>query len=116
MTAKMNFALYLALLITFVACKKESEHVYPPLTENQRILVEELNALAIPFSNNPLALPDNGLAFLNTLKGARIVGLGEATHGSKEFLKPSTRCSSTWQRMQITGFLALNRILQSRCT
>jgi erythromycin esterase len=84
-------ALFLALLTALSACKKENGLEGPVLTTNQKALVDELNALAIPFSPNPLTVENDKLAFLDVLADAQIVGLGEATHGSKEFFEAKHR-------------------------
>jgi erythromycin esterase len=83
--------LFFVLLSALCACRKEKEAARPSLTASHKALVEELNTWAIPFSNNPLRLPDNQLSFLDALSDAQVVGLGEATHGSKEFFEAKHR-------------------------
>jgi len=48
-------------------------------------IVESLNTLIYPLENNPLQLSDDELQPLEYLSDCRIVGLGEATHGTKQF-------------------------------
>jgi erythromycin esterase len=63
----------------------------PELTEPQQRLVQELNGLKKPLGSLPLDLTDNDLSFLNPLQGAKIVGLGEATHGTRQFFQMKHR-------------------------
>ncbi|SDJ93329.1 erythromycin esterase [Catalinimonas alkaloidigena] len=76
------------LLVIIAAGCHQEEAQEPALTTKQQALVAELNTgLALPFSNHPLTLSDDALSTLNELGRASIVGLGEATHGSKEFFE-----------------------------
>jgi erythromycin esterase len=61
------------------------------LTEQQKQLVRELNQWLIPLGSSPLDLSDNELSFLDGLEEAKIVGLGEATHGTREFFQMKHR-------------------------
>lgn len=61
------------------------------LTQEQRGLVNELNDWLVPLESDPLNLKDSQLVFLNQLGGTRILGLGEATHGTREFFQMKHR-------------------------
>ncbi|MGD2086255.1 MAG: erythromycin esterase family protein [Candidatus Aminicenantes bacterium] len=60
-------------------------------TEQQQRLIRELNDWLIPLGASPLELTDNELSFLDQLSFAKIVGLGEATHGTREFFQMKHR-------------------------
>jgi erythromycin esterase len=62
-----------------------------PLTEQQKMLIAELNGLIYPISGSSYTLPDSELSALDFLKDARIVGMGEATHHTKEFFQMKHR-------------------------
>jgi erythromycin esterase len=76
------------LLITLISCQMEEKN---PLTDLQTQLVQELNQWLIPLVGSPLNLTDGELAFLDSLGSAKIVGLGEATHGTREFFQMKHR-------------------------
>lgn len=85
-------------LLTFFSCKvgdsqptEESPETGIELTEQQKRLIHELNDLLIPLGASPLELTDNELSFLDQLSFAKIVGLGEATHGTREFFQMKHR-------------------------
>jgi erythromycin esterase len=50
-----------------------------------------LNQLLIPLGALPLELTDNELSVFDQLRNAKIIGLGEATHGTKEFFQMKHR-------------------------
>ncbi|NIM17075.1 MAG: hypothetical protein GTO45_34165 [Candidatus Aminicenantes bacterium] len=83
------------LLVALVCCKIKNGGQSPgedeTLTEQQKQLVRELNQWLIPLGFSPLDLTDNELSFLDGLKEAKIVGLGEATHGTREFFQMKHR-------------------------
>ncbi|MCP5107557.1 MAG: erythromycin esterase family protein [bacterium] len=81
-------------LLTIYSCKIKEDTQSTEinqLTEEQAQLVEQLNQLLIPLNASPLDLTDNDLSFLDQVNDARIVGLGEATHGTKEFFRMKYR-------------------------
>ncbi len=61
------------------------------LTVNQQNVVNDINDYAFPLSGSNPNLPFDELSSLNQLGEARIVGLGEATHGTKEFFEMKDR-------------------------
>jgi len=73
------------LLIIFVSCKKNE--ISDPVESLNSILEIELNPLAA----NPLEWTDDELRFLDKFSSKKIVGLGEATHGTAEFFDAKHR-------------------------
>ncbi|UCH92587.1 MAG: erythromycin esterase family protein [Candidatus Aminicenantes bacterium] len=85
-------------LLIFLSCKitrstqsQETPEQPVTLTEHQEQLVRELNQWLIPLGPSPLDLTDNELSFLDQLKNAKIIALGEATHGTREFFQMKHR-------------------------
>ncbi|UCH96682.1 MAG: erythromycin esterase family protein, partial [Candidatus Aminicenantes bacterium] len=86
------FLIVLQLLAFSCKVKKDDSQSTPvPLTEEQQQLVQELNQLLIPLGASPLVLTDNELSVLDQLRDVKIIGLGEATHGTKEFFQMKHR-------------------------
>jgi len=75
-------------LLTFFSCSIKEDN---GLTELQKQLVQELNQWLIPLGPSPLNLTDNELLFLDLLKDSKVVALGEATHGTREFFQMKHR-------------------------
>ena len=92
----MRSPLFFAFVILFLlcsACKKEqipTESIvsFSPLQES---LLSELNDQLYPISGASADLDDAELAPLDFLGEAQVVGLGEATHGTKEFFQMKHR-------------------------
>lgn len=83
---------FLQLLAYSCKVKEEDSQDTPvALTEEQQQLVQELNQRLIPLDASPLELTDNDLSVLDSLRDAKIVGLGESTHGTKEFFQMKHR-------------------------
>ena len=78
-------------LLTFFSCKVGDSQPTEELTEQQQRLIRELNDWLIPLGASPLEVTDNELSFLDQLSFAKIVGLGEATHGTREFFRMKHR-------------------------
>lgn len=76
------------LSIFSVSCRWEEEK---RLTPQQALLVEELKQWVVYLAVPPLQLGDGEVGFLDQLGDARIVGLGEATHGTREFFQMKQR-------------------------
>jgi len=72
-------------LLPILGCKMDLGDPASGLTDGQQQLVQELNQQIIPLNGPPLELSDSEVSFLEQVKDARIVGLGEATHGTREF-------------------------------
>ena len=77
-------------VLTFFSCKV-GDSQSTELTEQQLRLIQELNDWLTPLGASPLELTDNELNFLDQLSFAKIVGLGEATHGTREFFQMKHR-------------------------
>lgn len=89
---RFTILLYVCFIFTFFSCQiKHDEPTENKLEPYQQLMVNELNQWAVRLEYLPLLLPDSDLTFLNPLKDARIVGLGEATHGTKEFFQMKHR-------------------------
>jgi len=54
-------------------------------------IIESLNSIIHPLNSSPLELSDADLEPLSYLGDSKIVGLGEATHGTKEFFQMKHR-------------------------
>ncbi len=84
-------ALIIALSFTIAACEKTAEplQIAPSdgLSGVYAEYVQELDALIYPLNGAAPDLPDDDLQPLAYLAEAKIVGLGEATHGTKEFFQ-----------------------------
>lgn len=87
-----NHCLLLLIVLTlFLSCSKEETNTTPDeecyLSEIELQVIEELeNKYAYPFNNADPSDPDTSLSqLIEYLGDARIVGMGEATHGSAEF-------------------------------
>lgn len=80
-----QFFLSILFCITIISCAKDKE------INIENSLVETLNKELIPLKNDPLLWEDSELQFLNYLGEKKIVGLGEATHGTSEFFKSKHR-------------------------
>lgn len=79
------------LSVVFTSCKKDDPEAEGPAVSIQQA-IEGVNRLAVPISSpNPTASSSELAALDNTLGGARIVGMGEATHGTKEFFQMKDR-------------------------
>ncbi len=85
------FIIFLIVLqLLAFSCKVKNEDSQS-LTEEQQQLVQELNQWLIPLGASPLVLTDNELSVLDQLRDVKIIGLGEATHGTKEFFRMKHR-------------------------
>lgn len=51
----------------------------------------ELNKIIKPLGSNPLTLTDEELKVFDEYKDVKVIGLGEATHGTKEFFQIKQR-------------------------
>ena len=89
---KKNVVLLLCLI--FTACR---EKTVDPITPSPTPIVQvtneqaKLNSLIMPLKKSALDLSDEELKVLDELKSASIIGLGEATHGTKEFFEMKHR-------------------------
>jgi erythromycin esterase len=89
-TKSLIFTICFILLLTLSFCKVKNESDLTGQEEQE--LLEELNQWLIPLvSASPLDLTDDDLSFLDQLRDAKIVALGEATHGTREFFQMKHR-------------------------
>jgi erythromycin esterase len=81
------------LLLLFGCSKTNDENVVLASPEDALITknIDEFNKLIIPMLQEPLKLTDADLAYFDDLKSAPIIGMGEATHGTKEFFQMKHR-------------------------
>lgn len=85
------FNLLLLLLVVFSGCSLGNGDSEDPANAQLRELISRLNQQSVGLDAPPLELPDSALSFLDRLGGVRIVGMGEATHGSREFFQMKHR-------------------------
>ncbi len=79
-------------IVLFASCQKDPE--ISPATPSTTTVVNErtsLNALLTPLKKSPLELDNQDLKVFDNLKTVPIIGLGEATHGTKEFFEMKHR-------------------------
>ncbi|MDX1477441.1 MAG: erythromycin esterase family protein [Saprospiraceae bacterium] len=84
----------LALLAIVSACKEELDMAppgVPTLTAPQAAMVAALDTTLWPTDSVPLATPDTDLKWLDAVAEKRVVALGEATHGTREFFQMKDR-------------------------
>lgn len=122
--ASNSFPLLLLIMVSSLACTKAELDVKPTLQETiEQNLKIELNATLHPLSTTDPSLPVNDLAFLGNLDDAKIVGMGEATHGTQEFFQMKHRIFKYLVEKQgfrylafeydLGGCMALNELIQS---
>ena len=81
------FNLYFLFLLTFFfSCNRNSDD---PASSDPLIVTLDRNI--IPLDQSPLDWRDDHLGFFDSYSEAKIIGLGEATHGSKEFFDAKHR-------------------------
>lgn len=119
-----SFPLLLLILLSSLACTKPEPDVKPTLQETiEQNLKIELNASLHPLRSTDPSLPVSDLAFLGNLNNAKIVGMGEATHGTQEFFQMKHRIFKYLVEQQgfrylafeydLGGCMALDEMLQS---
>lgn len=85
-----KLVILVGILFIFSSCNlKDKDN--KELTREQQDLLNELNSIIFPIQGSSPNLDDRELDVLDYLKHAKIVGLGEATHGSKEFFEMKHR-------------------------
>jgi erythromycin esterase len=88
-----NITLLVLAILFLNGCAKKIDENPTPIS-GETLLTQnaaELNKLIVPMQHEPLNLSDAELAYFDDLKSAQIIGLGEATHGSKEFFQMKHR-------------------------
>lgn len=76
------------LLFSFFSCKKD-QVIEQSL--NDLSIEEAVNKLKTPLTSKPLRWKDEDLSFLDNLGSKSIIGLGETTHGSRDFFQTKHR-------------------------
>ena len=119
-----SFPLLLLTLFSSLACTKPEPEVKPDYLETiEKNLKIELTPTLHPLSTTDPSLPVNDLAFLGNLDNAKIVGMGEATHGTQEFFQMKHRIFKYLVEKQgfrylafeydLGGCMALDEMIQS---
>ncbi len=94
---KLSLPICSLLYLLLISCSSDSELQSPDepnsddITAEELSLIESLNSEALSISAKPLLMPESELQFLDNVADARIIGLGESTHGTKEFFHMKTR-------------------------
>jgi len=84
-------------LILFIACSDDAINTVAgpvELTEDEQSMVDKLFEVSIEVDTQALEIEDDALGWLDDLAEKRVVGLGEATHGTKEFFEMKGRIFS----------------------
>ena len=112
------FVLFLCSIFLLISCNKDDDiqPVTPELTEDEKIMVDILTEMSTEVDTQALQVEDSELSWLDELGDKRVVGLGEATHGTKEFFERKGGYSSTSQKISDTKHLPLRQILQNHFT
>lgn len=119
-----SFPFLFAILLSSFACTKAEIDVKPTLQETiEQNLKIELNATLHPLNTTDPSLPLSDLAFLGNLGNAKVVGMGEATHGTQEFFQMKHRIFKYLVETQgfrylafeydLGGCMALDEMIQS---
>lgn len=87
------FLLLFSLII--ISCKKDSEPttliLTPDLNDSQISIINELNLYIKSFNGSAISNDDNDLKVFDRFADALVIGLGEDTHGTKEFFQMKHR-------------------------
>jgi erythromycin esterase len=86
------YRLFLFLLFAFLFsnCSKEAPYPTPP-DPTATAMLEAIDETALPLSAQPLEWQDESLRFLDAFSDTKVVGMGEATHGTSEFFEAKHR-------------------------
>lgn len=92
----MKNALFTLLSVFFlISCNKKIEENLTPATDDfplSQSAINDFTQLTVPMKQQePLKLTDDELRYFDDLSRAQVVGLGEATHGTKEFFQMKHR-------------------------
>jgi erythromycin esterase len=88
--------LFLTALLLFLSCEAKKEALeQTPASQVDQAALNDLNSVAHPISGSSPqggdAIGNSDLSPLDDLKATRVVGLGEATHGTHEFFEMKHR-------------------------
>ncbi len=92
----MKITLFTLLTLFFlISCDKKIEETPIPVTDSfplSQSAINDFTQLTVPMrQQEPLKLTDDELRYFDDLSRAQVVGLGEATHGTKEFFQMKHR-------------------------
>jgi erythromycin esterase len=79
------------MVLFFIGCNIDNTGLNGEGLSAEQQLIQELNQFIFPLMDLPMNLSDDSLHFMDLIGGARIVGLGEATHGTSEFFRMKHR-------------------------
>jgi len=77
--------------ISFLSCSTDEAMESNNESTDQLEVYEAIDLVAFKIDKNPLNMEDRELTILDDIAEARLVGLGEATHGTKEFFQMKHR-------------------------
>jgi erythromycin esterase len=83
--------LLIIFLLIFSGCSLSNGETDDAIENQNQELISRLNQRLTALGAPPLELPDSALSFLDRFGGVRILGMGEATHGSREFFEMKHR-------------------------
>jgi erythromycin esterase len=90
--------LFFTIILFVLSCenragREEPEHINPldALDKSDREIIENLNQFSKRINSKPLENTDTDLTFLDQYSESKIIGLGEATHGTREFFQMKHR-------------------------
>ncbi|MFA5804720.1 MAG: erythromycin esterase family protein [Melioribacteraceae bacterium] len=113
------FTLFLFISLSlFLSCKDEPTPTSPNpipiendplanLTDSEKELVNELNKFIKPLKGSSITNDDSDLQVFDIFANAKVIGVGEATHGTKEFFQMKHRLFKYFvekQGFKIFGF------------
>ncbi len=96
MNKLIKYLILFIILIFFNSCKNKSTITEPEtpqieLSESEKEIVNELDNYITPLNGTSPSLDNSDLSVLDNFSDAKIIGLGEATHGTKEFFEMKHR-------------------------
>ena len=87
-----NWSIILVSCLLYIGCKHTDPNPASDLSADQLLLVQDLNKRISPIKDSDPTREFNELASLDTLfKQVQVVGMGESTHGSREFFQMKDR-------------------------
>jgi erythromycin esterase len=79
------------MFLFFIGCNIDSGDLNGSTLTTEQLLIQELNLQVIPLDELPMNLGDSSLSFMDQYGESRIIGMGEATHGTGEFFRMKHR-------------------------
>ena len=87
----MRIYISLLLSIFLTACSEELPEAINPINDGDLEIIQAIETHSFEINSDPLSIPDEQLEIFSNFSYARIIGLGEATHGTREFFKMKHR-------------------------